>query len=99
MQYKTKRAKLAGCDISGGLQAQQDNSVQRGIYKKLIAAAGKNLTEKQQKVIYMYYYEGKNTLQIAQSLNISPSTVSRRLGRAIKTIKQYAEVCSKIGLM
>jgi len=99
MQYKTKHIKLVGCDISGSLQSQKDNSTQRGIYKKLIAAAGKNLTQKQQMVIYMYYYEAKNIVQIAQSLNISPSTVSRRLSRAINTIKQYAEVCNKIGLL
>lgn len=39
-------------------------------------------------VIYLYYYEGYNSEDIAKILNISPSTVRNQLARAKKILKR-----------
>ena len=44
------------------------------------------LTERQQQIICLYYYENKNITEIAEFLCINPSTVSRSLARSKRNI-------------
>ncbi len=49
------------------------------------------LPEKYRMVVYLYYYEGYNTAEIAKMLKCSSSTVRNRLTRARKRLKKYME--------
>ena len=42
--------------------------------------------------VYLYYYEGYPTAQIAQMLNVAPATIRSRLNRARKKLKLALEV-------
>lgn len=44
--------------------------------------------------VYLYYYEGYPTAQIAQMLNVAPATIRSRLNRARKKLKLALEVYS-----
>ncbi|MGN0606072.1 MAG: RNA polymerase sigma factor [Oscillospiraceae bacterium] len=44
------------------------------------------LTQRQKQIVLMYYHENMNVTEIAVSLDISPSTVSRSLARSRKNI-------------
>ena len=41
--------------------------------------------------VYLFYYEGYDTNEIAQLLHISPATVRKRLCRAREKLKQELE--------
>lgn len=47
-----------------------------------------NLPNQYKTVIYLYYYEGYNSEEIAEILNKSPSTIRNRLARARKILKR-----------
>ena len=52
-----------------------------------------DLTDKQKRVIQMYYFEGKKMTEIAEEMRINKSTVSRHLKLADKKfqkIKKYS---------
>lgn len=46
------------------------------------------LTERQRQMVIMYFYENKNTSQIARELQLNPSTVSRTLRRAAQRLQR-----------
>ncbi len=48
-----------------------------------------NLTGRQKQVLILYFFENKNTVEIAEMLNVNKSTVSRTLKRALDNIKKY----------
>lgn len=51
-----------------------------------------DLTPRQRELIRLYYYQNLNNIQIAQLLQIDPSSVSRTLGRARKKIYKLLHV-------
>ena len=52
-----------------------------------VAVAVMNLPRKLREVILLYYYRGLNTLEIAETLNISQPAVTGRLKRAREKLK------------
>ncbi len=48
-----------------------------------------NLTHRQKQIILLYFFENKNTVEIAELLDINKSTVSRTLKRAVNNISKY----------
>lgn len=50
-----------------------------------------NLPVRYREAVYLYYYEGYNTAEIAKMLKCSSSTVRSRLERARKQLKKYVE--------
>ncbi len=44
------------------------------------------LTERQREIVMMYYYENRNISEIADTLSVNPSTISRSLARSRKNI-------------
>lgn len=44
------------------------------------------LTIRQQQIIYMYFFDNKNMVEISKELGINKSTVSRSINSAIKKI-------------
>ncbi len=51
-----------------------------------------DLTPRQKEMILLYYYENLNNKQIAEKLNVNPSTVCRTLGRARNRIYKLLHV-------
>ncbi|MBR1527847.1 MAG: sigma-70 family RNA polymerase sigma factor [Oscillospiraceae bacterium] len=51
-----------------------------------------DLTPRQRELILLHYYQNLNNKQIAESLNLDPSTVCRTLGRARKKIYKLLHV-------
>lgn len=49
------------------------------------------LPEKYRLVVYLYYYEGYHTAEIAKMMKCNSSTVRNRLARARKQLKKYME--------
>ena len=52
------------------------------IKRALRSAIAHELSDRQREVLSMYYYEGRGVSDIAKTLNINKSSVSRRLKRA-----------------
>ena len=60
-----------------------DNSEQSTALKRVLRSViDHELTERQREIIILYYFEGKNILEIGECLCINKSTVSRHLGKA-----------------
>lgn len=47
------------------------------------------LTPRQREVVMLYFFEGKNTIVIAEELHLNKSTVSRTLARAKDRIQKH----------
>jgi RNA polymerase sigma factor (sigma-70 family) len=54
----------------------------RRMLKALTKAVDGELTKRQRECVRLYYYEGKNLVQIAQELQIGAPTVSKHLKKA-----------------
>lgn len=57
--------------------------------RRVKLAVAEELTERQRELIFLYYIEEKSMTEIADSLGISPSTVSRTLKRGRTRIRKY----------
>ncbi len=66
---------------------ENDNShdIER-MQKNIRRIISHELTARQQQIIHLYYYENKNVTEIAISLRLNPSTVSRSLASSRKNI-------------
>lgn len=51
------------------------------------------LTQRQREVVRMYYFDGKNTIEIAEKLGLKKSTVSRTMIRARSKIRSSLKYC------
>ena len=60
-------------------------------YEEQLVAGVMNLPVKLREVILLYYYQGMSTLEIADSLGISQSSVSGRLKRGREKLKKELE--------
>ena len=71
-----------------GAQFQQpENAVQRQELKEMLVEALQKLTENEQKVITLYYYEELTLKEISQILSVSESRVSQLHTKALHKIK------------
>ncbi|MEG2295529.1 MAG: sigma factor-like helix-turn-helix DNA-binding protein, partial [Oscillospiraceae bacterium] len=86
MQYKKSTTLLADFSQIQNNQSVFDRSIsnveQRKQLKRFLSVSMKTLTKKQQEVIYLYYFKQMNCSEIAASLLLSTSTITRRLIRA-----------------
>lgn len=80
---------LSSHDLFKLTQDGETNQEQILKLKKVLNKAIKEeLTLKQQQVIDLYYFQSKNTVQIAKILNRNKSTVSRTKQVALKKLKE-----------
>ena len=66
---------------------QPEAAVQKQELKEMLVEALKTLTEKEQKVITLYYYEELTLKEISQILSVSESRVSQLHTKALQKIK------------
>lgn len=66
---------------------QPENAIQKKELKEMLVEALKKLTEKEQKVITLYYYEELTLKEISQILSVSESRVSQLHTKALQKIK------------
>lgn len=59
------------------------------VEKMSIKAAIDHLSERENRIIKMRYYEGKTQMEVANEICISQAQVSRLEKRALKVMKQY----------
>ena len=59
------------------------------VEKMSIKAAIDHLSERENRIIKMRYYEGKTQMEVANEISISQAQVSRLEKRALKVMKQY----------
>lgn len=83
----------AGSDISdgGGITAQverPEEAIEKEELKKMLAEALSSLTEKEQKVVLLYYYEELTLKEISNILEVSESRVSQLHTKALNKMKQ-----------
>ena len=75
----------------------QTNRREREEYRKFLYRAIKTqLTHRQTQVMLLYYFEGKNTTEIAQELGLNKSTVSRTLRRSLNRLTDLARLYFEI---
>ncbi len=67
---------------------QPDHAIQKQELKEMLVEALKKLTEKEQNVITLYYYEELTLKEISQILSVSESRVSQLHTKALKKIKE-----------
>lgn len=60
------------------------------IEKELIKELLQTLTERQKEIIYLYFWEQMNQMDIAKSLGISQQTVAGTIKRSIEIMKKHA---------
>ncbi|MDO4965338.1 MAG: FliA/WhiG family RNA polymerase sigma factor [Lachnospiraceae bacterium] len=82
----------SGSDVSeGGLSSRVDRpeeAIEKEELKKMLAEALTQLTEKEQKVILLYYYEELTLKEISNILDVSESRVSQLHTKALNKMKQ-----------
>lgn len=76
-----------------------DNHEQIHSYRKFLAHAMKALPEKQQKTLVLYYLKGMTMEQTAECLDVSVSTVCRRLKSAKDKLRTMAKICLDCGFL
>lgn len=98
--YKHSRTKHLDFKLFENLISAEDesNSLNNSQFlsfaeKTLHQVIANELTLKQKEVVLMYFFEGKNIVQIAKELNVNKSTVSRNLHAALKNLKKYMSYC------
>ncbi|MBR2047077.1 MAG: RNA polymerase sigma factor [Oscillospiraceae bacterium] len=74
--------RTAPLDSASALEAEEEHPVKQAIH---------SLAPHYRAVVYLYYYEGYSTQEIASLLHISQTLVSTRLHRARQTLKQLLE--------
>ncbi len=67
---------------------QPDRVVEKNELKKLLTEALETLTEKERKVMLMYYYEDMTLKEISQVLEVSESRVSQLHSKSLAKLKQ-----------
>lgn len=82
----------SGSDVSeGGLSSRTirpEEAIEQEELKKMLAEALSQLTEKEQKVILLYYYEELTLKEISNVLEVSESRVSQLHTKALNKMKQ-----------
>lgn len=66
---------------------QPENAIQKQELKEMLVEALKTLTENEQKVITLYYYEELTLKEISQILSVSESRISQLHTKALQKIK------------
>lgn len=63
--------------------------IEGNLSNRVRAAMNEELTDRQRELINLYYIEQMSMTEIAQTLDLSPSTVSRTLKRGRIRLKKY----------
>jgi RNA polymerase sigma-70 factor (ECF subfamily) len=72
---------------SNPFETENSNSEHIKTLKKYMSdIINEELTERQREIVMMYYYENRNISEIADTLSVNPSTISRSLARSRKNI-------------
>ena len=86
---------LYSCSLYGSLYAEETSGKDKEFMKKKLFKAMQGcLTERQLRCLTLYYLEDMTMKQIAKSLGLHPSTISRHIKVAIKKLKKIqAYIC------
>ena len=86
-----RHVSLSSMEYEGEFFATEDSAlVQIGDSFDMMRAIEK-LPTRQKEVIYLYFYDGLNMVEIATRLGVNPSTVREALNSAKKNLKKYSE--------
>ena len=86
-----RHVSLSSMEYEGEFFATEDSAlVQIGDSFDMMRAIEK-LPTRQKEVIYLYFYDGLNMVEIAKRLGVNPSTVREALNSAKKNLKKYSE--------
>lgn len=100
MFQKTRRTfSVADFEQVAAMRQCSDNREQIIAYKQFLAHAVKALPAKQQETINLYYGDGMTMTQAAQYLDVSVSTIWRRLQSAKQILRRIAKICMDAGLL
>ena len=67
------------------------NTDARWIENLSLKEAMKKLTEREQKILHMRFFDGKTQMEVAEEIGISQAQVSRLEKNALKFMKKYVE--------
>ena len=90
--YTYRNNEFLGDMADWRLRHSADNSDRmERLRRNLHKVRERELTERQQQMLRMYYDEGKSMAKIARILRINKSTVSRTIARGRKRIYRYLQ--------
>ena len=84
--YKRRHLSL---DLNKFLIYSIDDNHLQEIDNRLIEEAIEKLPIRQKEIIYKVYYEGKTQVKVAEELNVSKSTISITLSRALTNLANF----------
>lgn len=76
-----------------------DNHRELDAYRRFLSAAIQALPARQREAVVLYYREGLTIEQSAQQLQVSVSTIWRRLNAAKQFLQLTAKLCMDAGLL
>lgn len=92
--FDTRTSEFIGDLVAWKRENAENNDEQMARLKKNLTRAIQNeLTPHQQRVLLMHYSEGRTVVEIADTLGVNPSTVSRTLARGrarLRKVLQYS---------
>ena len=90
--YNTRSSEWIG-DMTVWLRNNAPDNEERlcRLRRNLRQVREKELTPRQRKILELRYEQGMSGVEIAEELGISPSTVSRTLGRARERLRRYLQ--------
>ena len=87
MEQGTEVPQMQGASLTAQFESPEEN-IEKTELKQMLADALKLLTEKEQKVVLLYYYEELTLKEISHVLEVSESRVSQLHTRALQKMKQ-----------
>ena len=83
---------LIAPDRFPGEDEPTDNARQLAALKRILEqVVAHRLTDRQREILILYYYKRHKIPEIAETLGVNKSTVSRTLTRAVDNLKRYLE--------
>ncbi len=98
-QKKRRTFSLSDFERISADSAEADNSRELDAYRRFLSAAIKALPAGQREAVVLYYQEGLTIEQAARQLQVSVSTVWRRLNAAKQFLQLTAKLCMDAGLL
>ena len=89
--YRTRRVNATLDDLGAYEPACEDNYPALDDHAKEVARLLSFISEEDREIVYLKYYEDKRNIEIAEMLDMNPSTVATRLKRALATMRAHTD--------
>lgn len=89
--YRTRKPTVPLDQVTVNEPSNEDDYPVLDDKQERVAKLLSNLSPEDRELVYLKYYQEKKNIDIAQLLDMNPSTVATRLRRALQTMRAHAE--------